>query len=130
MANKPGILRNPDRGPFQNLTLRVKLILRLIGDKRVNIFLKLLPIVALIYVVSPIDLIPGAVIPVIGALDDAAVLWLGATLFINLCPEEVVQEHMDALQKVVPGTWRDVPKQDETGEVIEVKAHEAPDDTK
>ncbi len=130
MANKPGILRNPDRGPLQNLTLRVKLILRLIGDKRVNIFLKLLPIVALIYVVSPIDLIPGAVIPVIGALDDAAVLWLGATLFINLCPEEVVQEHMDALQKVVPGTCRDVPKQDETGEVIEVKAHEALDDTK
>ena len=130
MANKPDILRSPDRGLIQNLILRVKLILRLMGDKRVNIFLKLLPVGALIYVVSPIDLIPGAVIPVIGALDDAAVLWLGATLFINLCPEEVVQEHMDALQKVVQGSWRDIPEQDETGEVIEVKAHEVPEDTK
>ena len=68
----------------------------------------------MIYLVSPIDLLPGAVIPFIGALDDAAVLWLGATLFVSLCPEEVVQEHMNALQKVVTGTWRDAPKPDET----------------
>jgi uncharacterized membrane protein YkvA (DUF1232 family) len=130
MADKRGILRNADKGLLQDLVLRIKLILRLMADSRVNFFLKLLPIGALIYLVSPIDLIPGAVIPVIGALDDAAVVWLGATLFVNLCPEEVVQEHKDAYQKVVAGTWRDSASQDENDEVIEVKAHDIPKDNK
>jgi uncharacterized membrane protein YkvA (DUF1232 family) len=124
MTTKRDILQNPDRGFFQNLILQGKLILRLMGDRRVNIFLKLLPVGALIYLVSPVDLLPGAVVPFIGALDDAAVLWLGATLFVNLCPEEIVQEHMSALQKVVPATWRDASRQDEEEEVIEVEAHE------
>ena len=128
MANKRDILQNQNSGFFQNLVLRVKLILRLMGDKRVNFFLKLLPIGALIYLVSPIDLIPGAVLPVIGALDDAAVLWLGTTLFVSLCPDDIVQEHTNALHKVVAGTWRDAPEQDESDEVIEAESHEAPKD--
>jgi len=128
MANKRDILRNKNSGFFQDLVLRLKLILRLIGDRRVNFLLKLLPIGALIYLVSPIDLLPGAVLPVVGALDDAAVLWLGAILFVSLCPDDVVQEHMKALQKVVSGTWRDAPEQAETGEVIQAESREAPDD--
>ena len=127
MARKTDILRSQDSGFFQDLILRVKLILRLMGDKRINTLLKLLPIGALIYLVSPIDLLPGAVIPFIGALDDAAVIWLGATLFVSLCPEEVVQEHMNAMQKVVTGTWRDDTKQDEE-EVIEVESQEVTGD--
>jgi uncharacterized membrane protein YkvA (DUF1232 family) len=98
------------------------------GDRRVNFFLKLLPIAAAIYVISPVDLIPGAVLPVIGALDDAAVLWLGSTLFVTLCPDEIVQEHTNALQKVVAGTWRDAPQPDEAGEIIDAEASNAPDD--
>jgi len=128
MPNKFDILRNQDSGFFQDLILRVKLIMRLMGDNRVNIFLKILPVGALIYLISPIDLIPGAVLPFIGALDDAAVLWLGATLFVNLCPEDIVQEHMKALHKVVTGTWRDAPKMDETDEVIDAESHEVSND--
>ncbi len=128
MANKHDILKNQNSGFFQDLVLRFKLILRLIGDRRVNFLLKLLPVGALIYLVSPIDLLPGAVLPVIGALDDAVVLWLGATLFISLCPDDIVQEHMNALHKVIPATWRDAPKQAEAGEVIEASAGEAPND--
>jgi uncharacterized membrane protein YkvA (DUF1232 family) len=123
MANKRDIISNQNSGFFQDLLLRLKLILRLIGDRRVNFFLKLLPIAAAIYVVSPVDLIPGMVIPVVGALDDAAVIWLGTTLFMSLCPEEVVQEHTDALQKVVRGTWRDAPQtEDAAGEIIDAQA--------
>ena len=127
MADKRDFLKNQNSGFFQDMILRVKLIVRLMGDKRVSILLKLLPVGALIYLVSPIDLIPGAVLPVIGALDDAAVLWLGATLFVALCPEEVVQEHTNALQKVVPAAWREAPKQDESDEndeIIDVDSHE------
>lgn len=129
MANKHDIISNQNSGFFQDLVLRIKLILRLIGDRRVNFLVKLLPIAAAIYVISPVDLIPGAVIPFIGALDDAVVIWLGTTLFVTLCPDDVVQEHTNALQKVVTGTWRDAPQQqDKVGEVIEAESLEIPKD--
>jgi len=122
MANKHKIINKQNSGFFQDLVLRIKLILRLIGDRRVNFLLKLLPIAAAIYVISPVDLIPGAVFPVIGALDDAVVIWLGTTLFVSLCPDDIVREHTNALQKVVTGTWRDAPQQDEIGEIIDTEA--------
>jgi len=128
MANKRDILFNQNSGFFQDLVLRIKLILRLMGDRRVNFLLKLLPIAAAIYVISPVDLIPGAVFPVIGALDDAVVIWLGTTLFITLCPDEVVQEHTNALQKVVTSTWRDATERDEHSEIIEAESSNVPDD--
>ena len=77
--------------------MRLKLILRLMGDRRVSFFLKLLPVAALAYLVSPVDLAPGIALPVIGALDDAAIVGLGAYLFVELCPPNVVQEHMKSL---------------------------------
>ena len=137
MANKHDIIHNPNVGFFQDLVSRLKLILRLIGDRRVNFFVKLLPIAAAIYVVSPVDLIPGAIIPFIGALDDAAVIWLGTTLFMALCSDDVVQEHIDALQKVVAGTWRDspdsgagrdTPPQGGTNQIIDVEAGNDPEE--
>jgi uncharacterized membrane protein YkvA (DUF1232 family) len=130
MPNKYDILRSQDSGFFQDLILRVKLILRLMGDRRVSPLLKLLPIGALIYLVSPVDLLPGLVLPFLGAIDDAAVIWLGATLFVNLCPEDVIQEHMNALQKVVNAAWKEAPKVPETGDIIEAEAQEASEDDK
>jgi uncharacterized membrane protein YkvA (DUF1232 family) len=108
MAKKTNSLATRDPGLLHDISFRLKLIWRLMKDPRVNTFLKLLPIGALIYLISPIDLLPGVTFPVIGVLDDAVVLWLGATLFVNLCPDNVVQEHTDAIQKVVKGEWRDV----------------------
>ncbi len=125
MAKKKStILAQRDPGFLHDLTFRLKLIWRLIKDKRVNPFLKLLPIGALIYLVSPLDIIPDIALPVIGVLDDAVVLWLGATLFVSLCPDEVVQEHTDALQKVVRGEWRDVTGQPGGDKAIEADSSE------
>lgn len=81
-------------GVVRNVINQLKLITRLMGDSRVSIFAKLIPVGALIYLVSPIDAIS---IPVIGALDDAALLWLGSYVFTELCPPAVVQEHMKEL---------------------------------
>ena len=125
---KHDILKNKDSGFFQDLILRIKLIMRLVGDKRVNIFLKILPVGGLIYLVSPIDIIPDIALPVVGYLDDALVVWLCSTLFVALCPDEVVQEHMNALHKVVNATWRDAPDQAGADEVIEGETHEIPGD--
>lgn len=97
MANKkPGeLMVPPGGGMLRDLVLRLKLIVRLMGDRRVNFFLKLLPIVSLAYLIWPIDLIPG--IPGVSALDDAAIVSLGAYLFLEFCPPDVVQEHMKSL---------------------------------
>ena len=130
MSKNPNTIANQNSGFFPDLVLRLKLILRLMADKRVNFLLKLIPVGALIYLVSPVDLIPGAVLPVIGALDDAAVLWIGATLFVSLCPDEVVQEHMNALHKVVDASWRDAPKPEENGTIIDAESRDAPKDEK
>lgn len=83
-------------GVFQNLTLRIKLILRLLADPRVSPLLKILPVGSLVYLIIP-DLAPGPI-------DDAAIIWMGAYLFVELCPPDVVQEHMQALASGSPGT--------------------------
>jgi uncharacterized membrane protein YkvA (DUF1232 family) len=119
MAKKRDLIDAQNTGFFQDLLQRVKLIYRLMGDKRVNFFLKLLPIASLIYLFSPVDLMPGLALPVIGALDDAAVLWLGTTLFMSLCPEEIVLEHQEKINKVVDATWRDA-QAEKPMDIIEV----------
>ena len=82
---------------LKDMILRVKLITRLMGDRRVNGLVKLLPWASLIYLISPIDFISGALMPVIGAADDVAIMWFGVTLFLELCPPHVVDEHLAAL---------------------------------
>ena len=91
--NPTSLPSTENRNFFNNMVLQVKLIARLMGDKRVNGFAKTLPIISLIYLVSPIDFISGALLPVIGAMDDVAVMWFGLNFFIELCPADVVAEH-------------------------------------
>jgi uncharacterized membrane protein YkvA (DUF1232 family) len=122
------LLSPQNSGFFQDLIMRVKLIWRLMGDRRVNFLLKIIPVVSLIYLISPVDLLPGLALPVIGALDDAAVLWIGSQLFVNLCPDGVVREHLNALQKVVSGAWRDAPQEPVSGEIVEGEVHDASDE--
>jgi len=77
---------------FGSFGMQIRLIVRLIADRRINFFLKALPIFSIIYLVSPLDF----AIPVI---DDAFVLWLANTLFLDLCPTEIVEEHRASLER-------------------------------
>lgn len=80
----------PSRGNFfSDLLARAKLILRLMGDNRVNPLLKLIPVGSLVYLLFPLD-VPGPI-------DDAAIIWLGMYLFVEMCPPGVVEEHLRAL---------------------------------
>lgn len=81
------------------------------GDSRVSPLVKLIPVGALVYLVSPIDIVMG--IPGVAALDDAAILWFGSNLFVELCPPEVVQEHMQALDSNL---------KDDSGDIVDVDA--------
>ncbi len=98
MNNKPSRSIIPAQGNMlQDATLRLKLIARLMVDGRVNIFSKLLPLGALAYMLWPLDLAPAVVLPIIGTLDDVALLWLGSYLFVEFAPPEVVREHIKKL---------------------------------
>jgi hypothetical protein len=119
--NERKITLPQNKGFIQDLTLRIKLILRLLGDGRVNPLLKLLPIGSLIYLVVP-DIAPGPV-------DDAAVIWLATYLFVELCPPDVVQEHLDALNatRKVMDNYEETSQSGVQGEVIDgeiVEDHE------
>lgn len=110
------IIPHQGGGVFHDLALRIKLILKLMADRRVSPWLKLLPIGSLFYLLFP-DIAPGP-------LDDAAIIWLGFYLFVELCPPEVVEEHMKALTRTIPAEWRDAESKAEEGEIIEGEFHE------
>lgn len=104
------IMVPPQGGMLRDFATRLKLIFRLLGDRRVNFFLKFLPLASVAYLFWPIDAIA---LPVVGVLDDAAILWIGSTLFVELCPPGVVKEHMDELTTAVD---------DSSGDVVDAEA--------
>jgi uncharacterized membrane protein YkvA (DUF1232 family) len=106
----------PSSGFITELVLRIKLIWRLMMDKRVNLFLKALPVFSIIYLINPIDL-PTP-------LDDAAIIGLGFTLFIALCPQHIVQEHLTNLRQELPKSS----KKKADPDIIEGKCEPAPED--
>lgn len=94
------LLSGQNQGVFQTLLLRIRLVLRLMADRRVSWLVKAIPVAAVLYLLGFPDLAPGPV-------DDAGVLWLGMYMFIELCPPEVVEEHTATLNRISPDLWQD-----------------------
>ncbi|MBC7227091.1 MAG: DUF1232 domain-containing protein [Thermoflexales bacterium] len=80
----------------KELVRQLRLAWRLFKDRRVPWVLKLIPPAALIYIFSPIDILPDLSLG-LGQLDDIAILLLALKLFIELAPADVVREHLRAL---------------------------------
>jgi uncharacterized membrane protein YkvA (DUF1232 family) len=116
MSEKNDNLIPAEGGVFSALTTRFKLVFRLMMDPRVNVVLKLLPIGSLVYLISPIDLMPAF------PLDDAAIIWLASIAFVELCPPDIVEEHMAAITGLIQGTGQDPLEED--SEVIDAEFHE------
>jgi hypothetical protein len=108
-------ITNPKGGVVQDLLLRIKLVLRLMGDRRVSMLVKVIPVAAILYLLGFPDLAPGPV-------DDAGVIWLGMYLFVELCPSDVVEEHMAALKRTSPYPWQD--QVSSSDEIIDVDFRE------
>ena len=83
---------------LRHLPKLVRLILRLLRDPRVPIIGKIVLFLGVAYTLWPIDLIPDLLVPVIGSLDDVAVLLLSARYFFYQTPPAVLQEHLAELQ--------------------------------
>ena len=77
---------------------QVWLTWKLLLDKRVPAWMKLLLAVPLIYVLSPIDLIPDFILG-LGQLDDLGIVLLGMRMFESIVPEYIVQEHRAVIAK-------------------------------
>jgi uncharacterized membrane protein YkvA (DUF1232 family) len=99
-------------GMFNEISNHFKLVFRLLRDPRVNPFLKLIPVATVIYLAIP-DLI-------LGPIDDAAVIGFGLFVFVELCPQDVVEEHRAALAGEIQGQWRD-PQQIDDEDIVEAE---------
>ena len=93
-----------------------RLVWRLTLDKRVSIFLRALVPLALLYVISPYDILRDR-IPILGRFDDLIIFGLALLFLTKLAPPNVVDEHMDRVpesnrpedkdpEKVVDGSSR------------------------
>jgi uncharacterized membrane protein YkvA (DUF1232 family) len=88
-------------GILAELVRNVQLVWRLLKDPRVPLPIKLiLPTVVGLYILSPLDAMPD-VLPLLGQLDDIAVLLAGVAIFIEMCPRDIVEEHRAALLREV-----------------------------
>ena len=84
--------REPYRN-FMHLRTRRKLtfVRLMMGDARVPLYVKVIPILLLLYLTSPIDLVPDF-IPVVGFLDDVLIVLLAFVLIVKLTSRAVVQD--------------------------------------
>jgi uncharacterized membrane protein YkvA (DUF1232 family) len=73
-----------------------RLALRLLRDSRVPLGAKLIFGAVVVYLLSPLDVVPDW-IPVLGQADDLMVLLAGLNLFLKACPRWLVDEHESAM---------------------------------
>ncbi len=93
-----------------------RLVWRLTFDKRVSILIRAVVPIALLYVISPYDILRDR-IPIVGRFDDLIILGLALLFLTKMAPPNVVDEHMDRVpesnrpedkdpEKVVDGSSR------------------------
>jgi len=114
-------LRDPGRTAswLAEVLKQGRLVLRLLGDRRVPIWPKLIIPATIAYIVWPIDLLMDPMLG-LGQLDDVAVLLIGLKLFVELCPTDVVRQHLEQLSSVVEGTYRVVKEDGPEGDDAQV----------
>lgn len=82
-----------------NLPKFIKVFGRLMKDKRVPWYAKAMPCLALAYIISPIDIIPGLLVPLIGGLDDLIAFFLGLKGLVSLTPKQIIDEHLSRIDQ-------------------------------
>ena len=73
----------------------LRMFIRLMADRRVPVWVKLIPVAAAIYIISPVDLRPDF-IPILGQLDDLLIAILLLVLFVVFAPGDA---RRDALKR-------------------------------
>jgi uncharacterized membrane protein YkvA (DUF1232 family) len=96
-----------DRGNrMQELVALGQRVIQRVADPKVPLYYKLIPVAAMLYVLSPIDLIPDT-IPVLTQIDDIAVMLIAARLFVDLAERNNLPETPEADEpETVTTTYR------------------------
>jgi len=94
-------------GLIRRLPTYIRLVWALLRDARVPGQQKLILAGIGAYLVLPLDLIPDFV-PVLGQLDDLAVVLLGLDLFIRNAPQDIVDEHLAKIAQDKDQLRRDI----------------------
>jgi len=112
MKNSDNLQPPKDSTFFREIADYLKLVWLLWTDERINPLLKILPLGSLIYMISPFDM-------VIPYIDDIGVVWFFTYLFIELCPEEIVEEHRQKIIKTIEREWKETTSYDFSEDDIE-----------
>ncbi len=87
----------PALGSLAEIVHNLRLAWVLYMDRRVPFWVKGIPLVALGYVLWPVDLLPDF-IPALGQVDDLTLIVLSITAFISLCPGRLVEQHRQKIR--------------------------------
>lgn len=74
------------------------------ADKRMPVMSKILSILAVIYLVSPLDILPD-ILPVIGQLDDIVVILMAVLQFLRSIPKDVRRDEAKRERIKVDATY-------------------------
>jgi uncharacterized membrane protein YkvA (DUF1232 family) len=69
----------------------------LFGDPRVPAWARIVAVALVLYIATPIDIVPDF-IPVLGQLDDLLILMIGGGLLLRSIPRAVLEEHIGRLE--------------------------------
>ena len=83
-------------GRLWRLFSHVRLASRLVREPRVPLWTKAVPLLAGIYLVSPLDLVPDF-LPLLGQIDDLSLFLVALAVFPRLCPAAPVEFHRAAI---------------------------------
>ena len=105
--------RDDQPGFFREVWQQARLVLRLILDPEVPIYLKVLPFAALVYLLLPFDFLPD-VVPGLGQLDDLTIILVGAKVFIELAPQDIVARYLNQIRQKDGYSAIDIVDQDQS----------------
>ncbi len=89
--------KRKDPGFFREVWQQARLVYYLLRDPEVPFYLKLVPFVAVVYLLWPFDFLPDVFVG-LGQLDDLTALLVGAKVFIEMAPPQVVAHHMEQIR--------------------------------
>ena len=84
----------------------IRLIWKLLTDSRVPFWIRIALPLALIYVISPIDILPDF-IPVMGRVDDIIAIVAGIMILLKLAPKKVVNLYKKDDKTIIDGEYRE-----------------------
>jgi uncharacterized membrane protein YkvA (DUF1232 family) len=101
VQNRDLATRARDESFWREILHQVRLVWYLLRDPDVPLYLKILPLAALLYIIIPTDFVPD-VFPLVGQLDDITALIVGGKVFIELAPPDIVARYMAAMRRHAP----------------------------